>query len=432
MPGFDDRLRRDLKRLAEPADPVGAFEGVTQRKMRRRTLRRVQVASLIVVVLAGTIAGTFALSRVFRGRGAVTPGGSPSSTQPSATSPSPTTYPPECEATQVTGDFEGDGVPDLVTVGRNGCIPRPGPMTETNFVLNVEWSPSGEGAITPLAQCQSACAAFAAGDLNGDGIDELILLVDTGASTQFVQVLELPPFPQGQTLGASSTVLPPGAPEYPAGDPAKFALGGSVTHLDFLMCQTADATHHVVATSAALSDDQTVYDIHETVFTFAPVSEPPLGTFAVVSTRDYTAPFDPSGQTQFQPAGTQCVPSGQGGAIGLVPSASPTTVVLWAYSWFDPPGDAQPKLTSTEALAIFKAMYPEFQPPEEPTAQLGFYTAPVGDHRVRDRLAWGYRWHECAASAHPLPPGTVVPCTSWLFLDANTGEMLDLTWQQGT
>jgi hypothetical protein len=56
-----------------------------------------------------------------------------------------------------------------------------------------------------------------------------------------------------------------------------------------------------------------------------------------------------------------------------------------------------------------------------------------------DELTWGYSWHECASVMPPvLPPGsTPVPapspsadhCTEWLFLNANTGVQIVLTWQ---
>jgi hypothetical protein len=31
-----------------------------------------------------------------------------------------------------------------------------------------------------------------------------------------------------------------------------------------------------------------------------------------------------------------------------------------------------------------------------------------------------------------VPTDAVLPCQEWLFLDANTGEMLEATWQAGT
>jgi hypothetical protein len=121
-------------------------------------------------------------------------------------------------------------------------------------------------------------------------------------------------------------------------------------------------------------------------------------------------------------------PSHPGSAIAG-PDASPSTIVLNpGMIWFDPPADAQPRMTSTEAMAAFEAADPAFQPETEPTAHLGFYTAA---YRYRHRLAWGFTWHSCAPQYGNPPPNAVVSCTAWLFLNANSGEMLEMTWQKG-
>src|SRR6266704_3689631 len=75
MPGFDDRLRRDLERMAEPADPSGAFEHIIERRIRRHIARRLQAAALIVVVVVGTVGGTVALGKVFHSNQSIAPGG---------------------------------------------------------------------------------------------------------------------------------------------------------------------------------------------------------------------------------------------------------------------------------------------------------------------------------------------------------------------
>lgn len=66
MRGPEDRLRGALERLATPADPSGAYERIVEKKVRRRILRRLEMAGLAVAVLAGTVGGTFALAQVFR------------------------------------------------------------------------------------------------------------------------------------------------------------------------------------------------------------------------------------------------------------------------------------------------------------------------------------------------------------------------------
>lgn len=73
MARLDDRLRRDLERAARPADPSGVYEGLIRRRERRRIARKVQAGALAFVVIAGTAAGVYGLSRVFLG-GSETPG----------------------------------------------------------------------------------------------------------------------------------------------------------------------------------------------------------------------------------------------------------------------------------------------------------------------------------------------------------------------
>ncbi len=77
MARLDDRLRRDLERAGRPADPSGVYEGLIRRRERRRIARKVQVGALAFVVIAGTAAGVYGLSRAFRaGTGEqVTPAG---------------------------------------------------------------------------------------------------------------------------------------------------------------------------------------------------------------------------------------------------------------------------------------------------------------------------------------------------------------------
>jgi tol-pal system beta propeller repeat protein TolB len=71
---LEDRLRHELESIASPADPAGVVERVLARATRRRLLRRAQVAGLALAVIAGTIAGTYALSKVFR-TSVIRPGG---------------------------------------------------------------------------------------------------------------------------------------------------------------------------------------------------------------------------------------------------------------------------------------------------------------------------------------------------------------------
>jgi hypothetical protein len=225
----------------------------------------------------------------------VEPTESPSPTVGPSESPS-LSLPPilECATSLVTGDFNGDGLTDTAGV----CQPGPG------YSLQVAWGGGASGSVD-LPDCQEECRAVAAADLDGDGADEFVLAVNQGASTEFVEVYELA---VSEIFGRSAaTVAEPGAEGFPPGEPAQFPIGGSITHLDFLTCDTADnGTHQVVATSAVLNQEQTEYAVHETAFVLDPSLEPPYGQLVVASTTDSTFAFDPTGQSQPEPRGESC------------------------------------------------------------------------------------------------------------------------------
>src|SRR4029453_221971 len=70
LPGIDEKLTRELHRLGESGalgdgwDPEQAFERIADRKTRRRTFRRMEAASLVVVVLLATVAGSYGLWKI--------------------------------------------------------------------------------------------------------------------------------------------------------------------------------------------------------------------------------------------------------------------------------------------------------------------------------------------------------------------------------
>lgn len=63
---LDERLKHELERAARPADPSGLYEHLIRRRERRRIARKVQSGVLAVAVIAGSVAGVYGLSRVFR------------------------------------------------------------------------------------------------------------------------------------------------------------------------------------------------------------------------------------------------------------------------------------------------------------------------------------------------------------------------------
>jgi hypothetical protein len=105
-------------------------------------------------------------------------------------------------------------------------------------------------------------------------------------------------------------VQPPGTDAHPGGDPLLLPLYGSVTHEDFITCETtADGEHHVIATARAHFLGDPEWTVHETIFTFdssANSSEDGVAnTFRIVSNQETTVPYDPDGEAP-EPAGKEC------------------------------------------------------------------------------------------------------------------------------
>ena len=127
MARLDDRLRRDLERATRPADPAGVYEELIRRRERRRISRRIEAGALALVVIAGTVAGVFGLSRVFRADEGILP----------AVSPWPITPRGNGRIAITTGD----ALRTLDPAGSDAvAIPLPGP----GLAWHVAWSPDGE------------------------------------------------------------------------------------------------------------------------------------------------------------------------------------------------------------------------------------------------------------------------------------------------
>lgn len=63
----DDRIRRALERMGRPADSAGWLERVRRRRDRVRLIRRAQMGTLAVAVVAGSVGGFLALTDTFGG-----------------------------------------------------------------------------------------------------------------------------------------------------------------------------------------------------------------------------------------------------------------------------------------------------------------------------------------------------------------------------
>jgi Tol biopolymer transport system component len=215
------------------------------------------------------------------------PAGAPSFSPSTEPTPTSSAFPPECDASQVTGNFDGDGQPDTGTVAKTDCLIDPrdqGDKFATEYSLRVQWPPS-EG-IAPLPDCRKVCKALAAGDLNGDGIDEFILKIDEAASTGFFQVYELP---ASEAFGRPAIIAPPGGRDFPPGEAAEFALFGSVTQYTAVGC---DLIKHQVIVQTAVEKSPREYSVHETLLKLRTTDAPPFAELEVISERAYTERVD--------------------------------------------------------------------------------------------------------------------------------------------
>ena len=127
MSELDDRLDREVRRLAGEVDGARAFDRVAGLKRRRRAIRWTQQAALTAAIVVGSAAGAFALARAFD-VGRSTPSDRPvpaPTTTPSgehggcpnirrAVEELPDTYGPVGEPR--TGDVDGDGAADRVSL----------------------------------------------------------------------------------------------------------------------------------------------------------------------------------------------------------------------------------------------------------------------------------------------------------------------------
>lgn len=92
--------------------------------------------------------------------------------------------------------------------------------------------------------------------------------------------------------------------------------------------------------------------------------------------------------------------------------------------------------------AFHKADGPAQELPAGTSVQLGRLTLPVGagapgQYNAKDQLVYAFTWRQCAPNIGPFDPTSPSAspsdstyCTAWLFVDAETGKMVDQTWTQ--
>jgi hypothetical protein len=199
---------------------------------------------------------------------------------------------PVCDVTSVSGEF-APGVTGTAYVATKmsdlGRCPNAGLGGAFQVVaVDVTGDGTADTSFGPV-ECDPFCTAFAAPDVDLDGIDELLIenIQFTIAGLRMYEVRSEPPevFPV--------TVSTPGYPEgdLPPGAEPQLWLGGDGFNADTLRCATSPLGRVLIQTSAiAVPGDSpdSVWQAAETVFALNPD-----GTVAVVSSRTFEEPVEP-------------------------------------------------------------------------------------------------------------------------------------------
>jgi hypothetical protein len=230
-------LERELAQLGNRiSDSITPSPHMAERVFRRARIRRAATAAtgaLLVAVLGLT---SFAAVEAFTARTTRGPiGPIPSE------SPSPTETPPGvgrdiglrfpvCDVHRLSGiDFLGDGTDGTAWTATTVTDAGRCDKKEKNSYL-VAADVTGDGAADaswgPLRYC-FFCEPFGATDFDGDGDDELVVLV-AGGSVAMYQVFAAEKAPDSSVEFGPLTLAPPGNPagHLPAGKPLRMSAGG--------------------------------------------------------------------------------------------------------------------------------------------------------------------------------------------------------------
>jgi hypothetical protein len=312
---LDERLRRAFEGAGEPADPSGVYEDVIRRRERRRMARRAKIGVLSIVVLAGSVVGVVILSRAFaptesRGAG----GGDTPSVQPD---PTPVDVPPGgediglgfpvCNVTSLSGVFASgvDGTAWVATkTGDVGC-PSLGDGMQV-VAVDVSGDGVADTSFGPL-ECEAWCSAFAAPDVDGDGIDELLI-----QNIEF-SIAGLRLYDVGSSPEATVAPVTVGSPGYPGEDLAPGAepqlwIGGDAFDSETLRCfedesPPAGPGRVLIQTSATQVPPDSLDSIWHATETWFDLQ--PDGTVTIVDRGDFEEPIG-SGPPSFAQQNDLC------------------------------------------------------------------------------------------------------------------------------
>jgi hypothetical protein len=268
MSRVDDRIRQELQRSERSAPPDDLLSVIARRKGRVRVVRRVRIASLVVVLIVGVGLGSVGAVSLLRARGSATPGSDGGAVPRTA----PAT--PICDGNTLSLDLDGNGRQDFVAeVGAPAPAPEvtcEGAASLGPYTLHVEVGEEpAEAFAVELPECEIdyACAAFDLPDLDRDGVPEIaVTIVEGGSAEEFTVYRIDPAAPDGLVR---LRVAAPGDPwhtEYGLeSGPVVLRWYGSTEHLHWTSCDEDPEQRLAVLTALRDPADPATYRVHGTL-----------------------------------------------------------------------------------------------------------------------------------------------------------------------
>jgi Tol biopolymer transport system component len=218
---------------------------------------------------------------------------------------------PVCDVTSVDGTFAPGVVGKAYVATRTGDLGCPAPGDGLQVVaVDVTGDGMADASYGPL-ECDRFCSAFSAPDVNGDGVDEVLIqnVQFSIAGLQMFVVVHDADQPTVEPV----TIAPPGDPGggFEPGAIPQLWLGGDAFSVDTLRCGTLDAPIGpglVYTTAESLPHDSPDAEWHAHEVTFALRN----AELHVVDVRDFTEPVGsdaPSFQSGERLCGSNLGPS---------------------------------------------------------------------------------------------------------------------------
>ncbi|MEP6758445.1 MAG: VCBS repeat-containing protein [Actinomycetota bacterium] len=226
MPTVDDELQRRIRRAAPDPPDSSAFEDIIRRKRRRSVTRRVGAVGVVVIILVGSFVAFAAVDR-------------PNTSTPGASTPPPPIDDlglpfATCRVSSMPASTElGGGTAYVFTKAPNDDCPNAG-----DGFSGVGIDITGDGVIDatsgPLPDCFTRCEAFAAPDVNADGVSEVAVSTE-GADGYGVVLYSVTSTPPGIEPIVVSNMFGEGPQDR---EPLQFGWVDVYTHASSAGCDT--------------------------------------------------------------------------------------------------------------------------------------------------------------------------------------------------